>query len=286
MAQIEATYTCRGRQIDASAISNVHEELSATRVGAERTMHKFFSRRDGATYLLAMTVAGMTSACMLTTNATVPEAASPKENPPVQPTILCKADQNVESADCLQRLQGLVAREGDVLRLNLENGKIKTYTGNAKACESGPDQCAVFLLAAFYPSLQSFLVLSASYECGDYELVSRRSGSILKLSAASRPELSPTGKYFVSVDQSDACDRPYDLAIWSTGADPPVQEFKYQAKRYENWTVAGWVGDDRIKLTVFVNDREGSFDQEAEAVRSEKGWKLVWGKRGRVQLKP
>jgi hypothetical protein len=172
-----------------------------------------------------------------------------------------------------------VAREGDVLRLNLENSKTKVYTGNAKACESGPDQCAVFLLAAFYPSLQSFLVLSASYECGDYELVSRRSGSIVKLSAASRPELSPTGKYFVSVDQSDACDRPYDLAIWSTGTDPPVQEFKYQAKRYENWTVAGWVGDDRIKFRVFTNDREGAYDLDAETVRSEKGWKLVMGKK-------
>ena len=68
--------------------------------------------------------------------------------------------------------------------------------------------------------------------------------------------------------------------------DPPVAELKYKAKRYENWAVTGWPGDDRIKLTVFTNDREGSYDRDAEAVRSEKGWKLVWGKRGKVQPKP
>jgi hypothetical protein len=242
-------------------------------------MHKVFSRRDGATNLLAMTVAAMTSASVLTASATVPDAALPKENPPVQPAILCEADQNVESAGCLLRFQGLVAREGDVLRLNLENGKTKVYTGNVKACEIGPGECAVFRLVAFYPSLQSFLVLSSSYECGDYELVSRKSGSIVKLSSASRPELSPAGKYFVSVDQSDACDRPYEVAIWSTSADPPVQEFKYQTKHYENWTVADWVGDDRIKFTVMTNGREGAYDLDAEAIRSGDGWKLVINKK-------
>jgi hypothetical protein len=71
-------------------------------------MQRAFSRREGATYLLATTVACMTSAC-ITTGTTVPEAALPKESPPVQLAILCRADQtdkNVESADCLQRVQG------------------------------------------------------------------------------------------------------------------------------------------------------------------------------------
>jgi hypothetical protein len=96
-------------------------------------MHKVFSRRNSEACLVAIVVAGMTSACMVTTGATVPEAALPKENPPVQPAILCRPDQsdkNVESADCLQRVQGLVAREGDVLRLNLENSQAKIYTSN------------------------------------------------------------------------------------------------------------------------------------------------------------
>jgi uncharacterized protein with WD repeat len=128
--------------------------------------------------------------------------------------------------------------------------------------------------------------MASYYECGHYELLSRRSGSVVKISASAVPDLSPNGKYLVSTDQSDACDRGYELAIWSMSTDPPVAELNYKAKRYENWTVTGWPSDDRIKLTVFVNDREGSYDQDAEAVRSEKGWKLVWGKRGGVQLRP
>jgi hypothetical protein len=234
-------------------------------------------RLNAVTCLLLMAVAGTTCACMLTSGMAVPETALPKDHA-VQLPVVCeadKADKNVESADCLQRFEGLAAREGNVLRLNLENGKTKVYTGDANTCKSGPDGCAVFKLAAFYPPLQSFLVLSASYECGHYELVSRRSGSVVKISDATVPELSPNGKYLVSVDQSDACDRPYDLAIWSTSTDPPVQEFKYRAKRYENWSVASWPSDDRIKLMVFINDRDGSFDQDAEAIRSGKEWKIV-----------
>jgi hypothetical protein len=219
----------------------------------------------------------------------VPEAALPKENPPVQPAILCKANQantNVESAECLQRLQGLAVREGEMLRLNLENGQTKVYTSNAKACAEGPGDCLVFQLVAFYPSMQSFVVAASSYECGHYELVSRRSGTIVKYRATALPELSPTGKYIALTDQNDACERGDELAIWSTATDPPVADLQYKVKRYENWTVAGWRGDDRIKLRVFINDREGAYDQDVEAVRSEKGWKLVWGKRVAREVEP
>jgi hypothetical protein len=104
-----------------------------------------FRAGTNATYLVA--IAGITSACTLTAGTTVPEVALPKENPPVQPAILCRADQtdkNVESADCLQRVQGLVAREGDVLRLNLENAQAKVYASNSKACAEGPDNSASF----------------------------------------------------------------------------------------------------------------------------------------------
>jgi hypothetical protein len=162
----------------------------------------------------------------------------------------------------------------------LENGKTKVYTGNAKACAEGPDRCRVFQLAAFYPSVPAFLVMASSYECGHYELVGRRSGSVVTISASAVPDLSPNGHYLVSIDQSDACDRAYDLAIWSTSADPPVQEFKYKARQYENWTVTGWSGDGRIKLKVVVGDvGQGQYDQDAEALRSGKGWKLLMGKK-------
>ena len=49
----------------------------------------------------------------------------------------------------------------------------------------------------------------------------------------------------LSIDQSDACDRSYDIAIWSMQTDPPKLEFKYQAKQYENWEVKAWESDTR-----------------------------------------
>lgn len=247
-------------------------------------MQRAFSCRDCARHLLRMTIAHTMFACMLPLGMAVPETAFANDDPQSQP-ILCKMNQNVESAECLQRFQGLATREGDVLRLNLESGKTKTLADLNKGCD--PFKCLAFHLAAFYPSLQSFLVEAISYECGHYELISRRSGSVVKISASAIPELSPNGKYLVSVDQSDACDRAYDLAIWSTNTDPPAPGLKYRAKRYENWSVAGWSGDDRIKLKVWVNDHGESYDQDVEAVRSAQGWKLVLGERvDRGQGKP
>jgi hypothetical protein len=214
-------------------------------------------------------------------NADGPEMAAAKDTPPPRPVLCKETDQHRESADCLERFKGLATREGDVLRLNLENGKTKDYADVNDGCD--PFKCAAYHLAALYPSLQSFLVEKIIPECAEYELMNRRSGNILKLSTA--PELSPDGKYLVSIDQDELCERAYDLAIWSTRADPPVLELKHKSKagRYEYWEIAGWAGDDRIKLKVWVNEADRkppeSYDQDVEAVRSGKGWKLVWGRR-------
>ena len=81
------------------------------------------------------------------------------------------------------------------------------------------------------------------------------------------------------MDDSNACDRRYDLAIWSTATDPPSLEMKYQAAQYENWKIIDWQSDDRIRLKVFINSDKGPYDQEAEAVRTADGWKLILGKR-------
>jgi hypothetical protein len=199
-------------------------------------------------------------------------------NPQFQP-ISCKPDQKgteLESAACLQRFKDFVARDGDVLRINLENGNAKVYAGTDKNCEDHADECLIFRLVAFYPSLQSFLIERGLFECAYYELVSLRTGSVTVFSTV--PEWSPNGKYLVAVDLNDLCDHFYDLAIWSA-SDPPVQELKrHDEREYERWTIAGWDGDDRIRLQVFANGTEGSYDQDVEAIRSGTGWKLVWGR--------
>lgn len=254
-------------------------------------MQRAFSCQHSVTHLLRRTIACAVFFCLLGARTATPETTLAKDKLSFKP-ILCESDANTkrETADCLQRFKELATRDGDELRLNMEGGKTKVYTDINGGCD--PFKCAAFHLTAFYPSLQSFLVQKIVPECADNELVSRRSGSILHL-AATVPELSPDGKYFVSIDQDELCERAYDLAIWSTSTDPPALELKRkaEAERYEYWTVLGWARDDRIKLKVWVHDLHKqpheSYDQDVEAVRSGKGWKLVWGKRvDRILQKP
>jgi hypothetical protein len=198
-----------------------------------------------------------------------------------QGEIVCKVEQYRETPECLQRLQGLAVRTGDTLRLTLSNGRTKVYTSDHTACmEARIEKCVVHLLLRYYPSLQSFLVQTSFYECGHYDLINRHTGSVLEISTI--PDISPQGKYIVSTDESDACARKYDIAIWSTATDPPSLEMRYEAAQYENWQVTGWTSDDRFQLKAFVNSRQASYDQEAEAIRSADGWKLVLGQKSNV----
>jgi hypothetical protein len=176
-------------------------------------------------------------------------------------------------------LKGLFTRKGDTLTLKLDGGKSKTYVGNRAACNGESvdvSKCLVFVVLKYFPPTQSYLIERGLYECGAYLFVSRRTGSETVMYAI--PVLSPNAKYLLSIDQSDACDRKYDIAIWSMQTDPPRLEFKYEAKQYENWEVAAWENDTRIKMKAFINGRT-SYDQEAELVRKENGWTLDLGKK-------
>jgi hypothetical protein len=247
-------------------------------------MQKTYLRWNITMHLLQMIISPSTFVCMLALGMAVPGMALAEDDRQFQP-ILCKPDQkdtDLESAECLERFKEFAARGGDALRLNLENGKTKIYMGNRNACSGhGPGDCLVFQLIAFYPSLQSFLVKKGLFECEYFELVSRRTGGITEFSTI--PEWSPNGKYLIAVDLNDLCERKYDLAIWSAASDPPVLALKRDQERYEGWTIAGWDGDDRIRLQVSTNSEEGSYDQDVEAVRSGSGWKLLWGRISNVQ---
>ena len=196
-----------------------------------------------------------------------------------QSPIDCGIKDNVEDADCQHRLKELFTRKGDTLTLKLDGGKSKAYVSNTAACDGenvDVSKCLVFALLKYFPQVRSFLVEQGYYECGAYLIVSRRTGSETVM--YSIPVLSPNGKYLLSIDQSDACDRKYDIAIWSMLTDPPKLEFKYNAKQYENWEVTAWENDPQIKLKGFIGG-EASYDQEAELVRSESGWALQLGRK-------
>ena len=137
-------------------------------------------------------------------------------------------------------------------------------------------KCLVFRVLSYFPRTQSYLVQKSYYECGAYLLINRHTGSETVMYAI--PVLSPNAKYLLSIDQSDACDRKYDIAIWSMQTDPPKLEFKYQAEQYENWEVAAWNDDTHIKVKGFINGK-APYDQEAELVRKETGWALDLGRK-------
>jgi hypothetical protein len=211
----------------------------------------------------------------------VPLLTSPVlgQTSPTQSPIVYDIKDNIESAACRNKLKRLFTRKGDTLTLNLDGGKSKTYVGNRAACDGqnvDVEKCLVFTVLRYFQRTQSYLVERAFYECGAYLFVSRRTGSETVMYAM--PELSPNAKYLLSIDQSDACDRKYDIAIWSLQTDPPKLEFKYQAKQYENWEVTTWEDDTHIKVKAWINGKT-SYEQEADLVRKESGWTLDLGRK-------
>jgi hypothetical protein len=198
---------------------------------------------------------------------------------PAQAPIVCDVKDNVEDAACRNKLKGLFTRKGDTLTLKLDGGKSKTYVGNLAACDGenvDAAKCLAFKVLRYFPQTQSYLVEKGFYECGAYLFVRRHTGSETVMHEI--PVLSPNAKYLLSIDQSDGCDREYDIAIWSMQKDPPSLEFKYQAKQYENWEVKGWENDTHIKMKAWVNGKT-SYDQEAELVRKDNGWTLDLGRK-------
>jgi hypothetical protein len=198
---------------------------------------------------------------------------------PAQAPIVCNAKDNVEDTACLNKLKGLFTRKGDRLTLKLDGDKSKTYVGNSAACGGenvDVSKCLVFVVLSYFPQTRSYLVERGFYECGNYLFVSQRTGSETVMYAM--PVLSPNAKYLISIDQSDACDRKYDIAVWSMETEPPKLEFKYQAKQYENWEVKAWQDDTHIRMKAWINGKTSS-DQEAELVRNDGGWSLEPGRK-------
>jgi len=86
-------------------------------------------------------------------------------------------------ATCLRKFGKLASREGDLLTLRLENGGSKTYRDDAKACDSDDAQkCAYYRFAAYHPKAQVYSIWIQYYEGSGFELLSARTGNVLRLS--------------------------------------------------------------------------------------------------------
>ena len=177
---------------------------------------------------------------------------------------------------CLKVLEGLVVRKGGALRLILENGATKAFSDVTDGCDEYVfEKCAFFRLHEYSRVANSFSVRVSYLECGNFIVVDRRSGKEILL--YEMPIFSPKGTWFVSVNASEACDRPDDIGIWSSAVSPPKPEWQYAHPhgRYESWEFIGWDGETTIKLRATVFDGNGlpkTFD--TEAVYTTDGWEL------------
>lgn len=194
-----------------------------------------------------------------------------------QAAVVCESKDLIEEPACKTKLKGMFAREGDTLTINLDGGKTKNYIGNRAACDAdNVEKCLVFRIEKYFRPIRSYLITKNYYEGADYLLVNRRTGSEIVVSE--HLALSPNAKFLIAIDQNDAGERNFDIAVWSMSSDSPTQEFKYKAERYENWEITAWKDDTHINMKAWVNDKT-SYDQEAKLVRTDKGWTLVLGKK-------
>jgi hypothetical protein len=187
--------------------------------------------------------------------------------------ISCK-----QEADCLANLTVKAHREGDVLTLRLEGGKTKAFKTNRQACENdNANDCIVYELRAYRPAQNVYVVAWTLYEGKGAGLISTKTGDVLVL--PDMPDFSPSGQWFVAVDNDPHYTPEFQVGIWSLQGGAAKQEFRYgtpQDISPEGWNVLGWDGDKRIRFEVGGLDDDSVPKVETDAVLREQGWLLNW----------
>jgi hypothetical protein len=199
--------------------------------------------------------------------------------------VHCRSDNAKENQDliqleraCLAQLRGLASRDGDVLRLMLENGKARTFTDESRACQQhDAEKCLQYRLAAYYPIPKLFVIDWLAYESSRALVVSRRTGASTTLDV--RPHLSPSGTRLVAAAAIEAWDVDNEIVVYSMRSGSLALEWSYKAQEYEMWDYVSWDGDDRIKLKVALWTVDGGGNhalvkQSAELRRTSSGWVL------------
>lgn len=162
--------------------------------------------------------------------------------------ITCADDREKE---CLDRMQGIASRSGDLLTLRLLDGQEKTFRSRPDACQDDDvAHCVTSTIAAYLPALGYVAIRHLYYEGDGGEIVSLRTGESTPLDA--EPQFSPDGKRFVILPDTAHFRYDFDFAIWSMQADRPVEEFR-NAKEQNNadhWSLENWVSDEELAFTV------------------------------------
>jgi hypothetical protein len=170
-------------------------------------------------------------------------------------------------AKCLAKMLGTASRAGKNLNLKLDSGSTKLFT-STDDCETVGESCVHTSLIGYLPSQHLFVLSAKYYESSGSILVSRRTGAAFRIEDAV-PHFSPDGKRFVVVAVSEQ-DGINQVAIYSTSAFPPVQEWSHIPKSWSTtYEFVGWSGNDRVKLRTFEQKTD------ADISRTSTSWKLT-----------
>ena len=196
------------------------------------------------------------------------------------PNGICSADtadQKAEAreADCLRKLGAPVSRKGERLTLKIENGTSKIYQDNPKACANDDAQnCVVHWLVGYHPGARVYSILITYYEGSNVELVSARTGNILRVGG--EPHFSADGSRFLIIDNDLAYGGPYNLAVGSaTNGSLQLDWQRADEGEPMEWHIQRWIDDDHIALRVFpANTAPKCPDNDCDAIltRFNSGW--------------
>lgn len=127
-----------------------------------------------------------------------------------------KAGDRAE-ATVLAPLSDRALRDGPILKLKLQNGRILKITDcdDVNACEA--DRYRMHRLAAWWPTLRYYVLHVGLYEDSLAYLISERDGRTTRVAAV--PVLSPSGHYAVALLSN--LMNGVDLNLIDMTADPP-----------------------------------------------------------------
>jgi hypothetical protein len=126
------------------------------------------------------------------------------------------------------------------------------------------------------PTHRVALLRADAYESSAVYFVRIDTGTVTILEDG--PNFSPNGQRFVVVKASESETVTNDVAIYAARSDPPKLEFAHTTPEgaYALYSLVGWEGEKRVKLTVFTRTKRGVAPQtfDAEAVLERSGWRL------------
>lgn len=162
-----------------------------------------------------------------------------------------------------------------MLRLTLRNGESKVYTNQKRGCEGTGGDCIEYELTGYFPKHGLALIQIGYYEGVEWKLVRLDSGK--ETAVLAPPHYSPNEEWLVSVcwaDGPSSCGNGIDIV--PTLSDQLAGEWHYRPPEngYENYELAGWDGDERVKLTVTFRAGRDLKTGPASVERINGRWRL------------